>query len=169
MKSGYIPKGEASHILASLQPANRLALEVSLHTGLRIGDVLDLKTNELARRMTIRERKTGKTRRVSLPGELLERLEEQAGKIYVFEHRSNCRRPRTRQAVYKDLRAAAARFKVSTNLCPHSLRKSWAVEEYRRSGGDLKRVQKLMNHSNEAVTMLYALSNLLDSRKKAKK
>ena len=81
MKSGYIPKGEAQHILAALQPANRLALELSLHTGLRIGDVLDLKTNELARRMTIRERKTGKTRRVSLPGELLERLQQQAGKI----------------------------------------------------------------------------------------
>lgn len=45
MKSGYIPKGEAQHILAALQPANRLALELSLHTGLRIGDVLDLKTN----------------------------------------------------------------------------------------------------------------------------
>ena len=87
----------------------------------------------------------------------------------MFEHRSNCRRPRTRQAVYKDLRAAAARFKVSTNLCPHSLRKAWAVEEYQRSGGDLKRVQKLMNHSNEAVTMLYALSNLLDKRKAGKK
>ena len=40
MRSDWIPKGEMSHILAALQPENRLACEVSLATGLRINDVL---------------------------------------------------------------------------------------------------------------------------------
>lgn len=160
-----MPSGEVVHLLAALQPANRLALEVSLHTGLRIGDVLDIKTAQLARRMTIRERKTGKTRRVSFPADLLNRLDRMAGKIYVFEGRSNCRKHRTRQAVYKDLRATAERFKIKINLCPHTMRKAWAVDAYKRSGGDLKRVQKLLNHSSEAVTMLYAMADVLEKRK----
>lgn len=149
-------------------PQNRLALEISLATGLRIGDVLQLRSDALraaaGRRLTVRELKTGKNRRVLLPVELYNRALSMAGKVYVFEHRLDYRQHRTRQAVFKDLKRAARLFRIRENVAPHSARKVYAVEAYRRTG-DLKRVQALLNHSSEAVTMLYAMADELTARR----
>ena len=166
MRSEWISKGDFEHVLAALYPENRLALEVSLATGLRINDVLGLKTAHVRKgRFTVREEKTGKTRRVRLPNELVGRCMATAGHHYVFEHRLNGRKHRTRQAVFKDLRRVAVLFKVKEHLSPHSARKVFAVEEYERTGGDLQRVKRLLNHSDEGVTMLYAMANVLNRRK----
>ena len=134
MKSQYLNKPELEHILASLMPENRLALEVSLATGLRIGDVLALKTQKiLKQRFTIKEEKTGKTRNVYLPAELWERCKAIAGRHYVFEHRYTANDHRTRQAVFKDLQRSAKLFRVSEHISPHSTRKVYAVEEYHKT------------------------------------
>ncbi|MGX8702543.1 tyrosine-type recombinase/integrase [Caproiciproducens sp.] len=160
---------EFEHVLAALMPANRLACEVSACTGLRIGDVLNLRSARLCERFTVRELKTGKTRRVTLPHELLDRLIAQSGKIFVFEGRENYRKPRTRQAVYKDLTRAAKLFRIrGTHISPHSARKIYAVGEYRRTGS-LQRVKELLNHSDEAVTMLYAMADELTQRREKRK
>lgn len=166
MRSDYIFRQEFGHILAALTAPNRLALETSLATGLRIGDVLSLRSDRLAQRMTVRESKTGKTKRVRIPTELLERLQRQAGKYMVFEGRIDPKRPRTRQAVYKDIKRACRLFRLPTALqiSPHSARKIYAVDQYHRTG-DLKRVQKLLNHETEAVTMVYAMADQLTRRR----
>lgn len=170
MRSEYIFKQELEHILAALTAENRLACEISLHTGLRLGDVLLLKREQVAERFTVQEQKTGKRRVVHLPMEMVARCKSIAGPIYVFSGRLNGRRPRTRQAVWKDLKRAAALFRVETkvNVTPHSCRKVWAVEQLHRDG-DLKRVQKLMNHSSEAVTMLYAMADQMVAKKNGKR
>jgi integrase len=166
MRSEWKPKEEIEHILAALKPENRLACEISLFTGLRINDVLSLKTEQVRKqRFTVREQKTGKTRTIRLPKDLFERSLSCAGQFYVFEHRLDGRKHRTRQAVYKDLKRASALFGVKEQISPHSLRKVFAVEEYLECG-DLVRVQKLLNHSSEAVTMLYAMANVVSRRKK---
>lgn len=166
MRSEYAPKGEVLHILAALKPQNRLACEISLFTGLRINDVLALKTSQVQKgRFTVREEKTGKTRLVYLPKELQARALACSGQHFVFEGRLNGKKHRTRQAVFKDLRRAADLFRLKSHISPHSLRKIYAVEEYAKYGS-LKRVQKLLNHSDEAVTMLYALADRLGKRKK---
>ena len=164
MRSDYIFKEELQHVLAALSPENRLVCEISLATGLRLGDVLNLRADQIRERVTVRELKTGKSRVVRFPAELLDRMAKLSGKVYVFEHRYDHRRHRTRQAVFKDLKRAAALFRVPVHLSPHSCRKVWAVEQYHRTG-DLKRVQKLLNHSSEAVTQLYALADLLTNRR----
>ena len=167
MRSEWLEKGELVHILASLSPENRLACEISLVTGLRINDVLALTPEKVRKqRFTIREEKTGKTRQIRLPLELVNRALALSGQHYIFEHRINGRKHRTRQAVFKDLKKACANFGIKKNIAPHSLRKIYAVEEYELTG-DLKKVQKLLNHSNEAVTMLYAMANSV--RKKRQK
>ena len=166
MRSQWIPKGEMAHILAVLQPINRLACEVSMATGLRINDVLALKPEQVAKgRFTVREEKTGKTRAVRLPVELQERCIEVSGKHFVFEGRLNGKTHRTRQAVYKDLRKVIAFLRIKPHISPHTLRKIYAVDEFEKTG-DLKRVQKLLNHSSEAVTLLYATANILGKRKR---
>lgn len=168
MRSGYIVREELNHVLSALMPQNRLACEISLSTGLRLGDVLSLKTAQIerGRRFTVREEKTGKTRRVYLPEDLHKRALQIAGHRYVFEGRLDGKRHRTRQAVYKDLMRAAALFRLREHISPHTCRKVWAVNAYRESGGDLKRVQKLLNHESEAVTMLYAMADRLAERRK---
>ena len=165
MSAGFIEAHEFEHLLAALTPPNRLACEVSACTGLRISDVLNLRSERLRERFSVRELKTGKVKRVRLPKVLLDRLLSQAGRIYVFENRLDYRKPRTRQAVYKDLRRAAKLFRVKeTHISPHSARKIYAVSEYRRTGS-IERVKELLNHEDEAVTMLYAMADQLEQRR----
>lgn len=168
MRAEVVFKAEMEHILAALMPANRLAMEISMETGLRISDVLGLKREQLEKandnRISVRELKTGKIKRCRLPKELLERGLAQAGKIYVFENRMDYKRPRTRQAVYKDLKRACRLMRIKEHISPHSGRKVYAVEEYHKSG-DLKRVQKLLNHESEGVTMLYAMADEMTRRR----
>ncbi len=168
MRSDYIDPAVLDHILAALMPQNELALRVSLATGLRIGDVLGIKSEQLrvGRRFTIREQKTGKGRRIYLPEFLYERLVASMGRYYVFEGRTDPRKPRTRQAVWKDLRRAAAAFRCSevVRVSPHTARKVYAVEAFKKYG-DPERVRGLLNHSERTVTMLYCLAEEVTRRK----
>ena len=166
MQSDYIFHEELNHILAALVPPNRLALEVSLYTGLRLSDVLSIKTQNLKQRFSIQEQKTGKRRHVYLTKELLERLQLQAGSMYVFPHRLDGRRHRTRQAVWKDINRAMRLFRIPKALVvsPHTCRKVYAVEKFRKTG-NIAEVKKLLNHSNEGVTAIYAMADVLTERK----
>ena len=165
MRSEWVNDDVLGHILAALTEPNRLACAVSIATGLRIGDVLSLKTEQLQRsaRVTVREQKTGKSRRVYFGDELRAQLLRQAGRVWVFEGRLDWRHHRTRQAVYKDLRRAAAAFRVRERVSPHSMRKVYAVRYYNstRHEKDLAALRKVLNHSDEAVTLIYAIADQL--------
>lgn len=165
IRSDYINIDSFNHILSALMPENRLALLVSLSTGLRIDDVLHLKSEKLLKeRFTVKEMKTGKAKRVRLPKALRDELLKRSGRFYVFENRLDPKKPRTRQAVFKDLKRACELFRVKgVNLSPHSARKIYSVEQFGRLGS-VKKVQELLNHSNEAVTMLYAMSDELTAQ-----
>lgn len=167
MRSQWVCGLELGHVLAALTAPNRLVCEVCLATGLRIGDVLNLKTAQLRqKRFTIKEQKTGKSRLVYLPKDLHDRLLRWAGRVWVFEGRLSAKKHRTRQAVFKDLRRAAKAFRITAHVTPHSLRKVYAVEYFQRSGCNLEKVRKLLNHSTEAVTMIYAMADRLKLPKK---
>lgn len=147
-------------------PQNQLILEVSLATGLRLSDVLALKTQNIKKQCTIQEQKTGKKKRVYFPAELLERMLVQAGSIYVFEHRLDRRKHKTRQAVWKDLNRSMEYFRIPKKLVvsPHTCRKVYAVEMFKKNG-DIKKVQSLLNHSSEGVTAIYVMADILTERK----
>lgn len=169
MRAEWVESAEFGHLLAALMPQNRLALETSLLTGLRIGDVLNLRTEKLRQRMSVREQKTGKYRRVYFPALLYDRLVANSGRIWVFEGRLDYRKHRTRTAVYNDLVRAAKLFRVDgkrlrAHVTPHSARKLYAVADYRKHC-DMRRVQRLLNHSREAVTVLYAMADVLTERR----
>lgn len=159
-RSRFIERQLFEHLLAGLMPENAEALRLSLDYGLRIGDVLRMPSAVLVSgRWSFKEEKTGKRRRIRLSPTHIAACRAFAGKYYVFEHRTNARRHRTRQAVYKDLRRIAQAFRLRY-VSPHTARKVYAVERF-RACGDLKRVQRLLNHSDEAVTVLYALADQL--------
>lgn len=165
LRTDYIPRHVLELLLTALMPQNRLVIRASLVSGLRISDVLGLQTAKLKQRMTVRESKTGKTRRIYWPAKIYEQMFEHAGKYFVFEGRLDPKRHRTRAAVFKDLKRVARLYridgrKIAENVAPHSARKIFAVEALRDSK-DLKKVQHLLNHDSEAVTMLYAMADVI--------
>lgn len=158
----------------ALMPANRLAIATSLQTGLRIDDVLSLKTETLRRtnRPTICDSKTGKKHRVYFPRWLQDQLLAQAGPIWVFEGRCDPKKHRTRQAVWKDVGKAVAVFRrsgtIDAHVSPHSARKAAAVRAYHKGGIDA--AAKVLNHGDDlAVTMLYALADVDASERRRKR
>ena len=166
MRTSWICNDDVKVVLRLLTPANRLAVEMSLRYGMRIGDVLETKRSDVVNgSWTYKEQKTGKSRRIRCQGDFQRRLLAQSGRLYVFEHRTNWKKHRTRQAVYKDIKRAATALRLDGNVGTHSARKNYAVNQLRVSG-DLKKVQRLLNHSDEAVTMLYAFADELSSKEK---
>lgn len=165
MRSEWVNEETMALVLAAMMPVNALAVECSLYTGLRIDDVLALKTATVQRtaRPYVRDSKTGKTHRIYLPAELRERMLAGAGKIYIWEHRTDWTKHRSRQAVYKDMRQAAEVFRRNgrcrAHISPHSARKCAAVRAYKRGG--LSAAAALLNHDpgHPLVTLLYALSD----------
>lgn len=169
-KADYIGAPEMAHVLALLMPANRRAMEIALATGLRIGDVLTLRRDQLAQRIRVTERKTGKQRTVRLPVALLRDLQREAATYpddcpWLFPGRDPGK-PRTRQAVWQDVRRAAraVRLPASLQCSPHSARKAYAVRAFQRTG-DLTLVQRDLRHSSPEVTLLYAMADELTARK----
>lgn len=165
MTTDYIAPGDLEAVYRALTLPNELVLRVCEETGIRIGDALSLKTDELKERFTIMEQKTGKRRRIRIRAALLEALKRNSGRVYVFPNRRSEERPRTRQAVWKDLKRAAKAFRLTINLAPHSVRKTYAVELARR-GYDVEAIQKRLNHESAAVTALYLIAGLVDNEQR---
>lgn len=168
MKTEYLLHKEVEHVLAALMPVNRVVMRVCIHTGLRVGDVLALRTDQIGPRFWVTEQKTKKRRIVGLPADLLADMRKIAGKKYVFEHKDDPERHRTRQAVWKDVKRAARAFRLPQNVAPHSARKVYAVDLLAKYG-DIAKVQRALNHSGPSVTMIYAMADQLYRQKYHKK
>lgn len=168
MTAEYLLLDEMEHVFAALTPANRLVCRVCVATGLRVGDVVQLRTEQLKPQFWITEQKTGKRRRVNLTKDMLEQLQAQAGRIWVFEGSKGPDHHRTRQTVWRDVKRAAKAFRLPQNVSVHSLRKVWAVDKLNRARGNLAVVQRGLNHSDQATTMIYAMAYQLYQAKYGK-
>ena len=148
-------------IFAALYPDNRRVLQVELRTGLRIGDVLRLKKEQIGRCFWVTEQKTGKRKQCGLPDWLSHEIISAAGESeWAFPSPSNPAKHRTRQAVWKDLNRVAAAFRFPVNLGTHSFRKSYAVDLMHKYG-DIDTVRRALNHDNSNTTIVYALADFL--------
>lgn len=164
MRAEWVSDRYLDAALSCLMPPNRLVLKLSLVTGLRVGDVLSLTVDDVTNgRPTVKEQKTGKTRRVYIPeflrSEILAYAKAAHPKaVFAFPGRLDPERSkRTRQAVYKDIRRACDALRLPANVTPHSARKIYAVNKLKSD--DLTGVQKALNHDDIAVTMLYAMAD----------
>ncbi len=164
MTTEYLLNREIQHVLAALTKQNALIVETVLHTGLRVSDVLELRTEQLRPSMWVVEKKTGKRHRCGLPSDLLCRIVAQAGPVWAFPG-AKPGTHKTRQAVWKDIKRASRAFRLPQNVGTHSFRKVYAVELLERYG-DLRRVQRAMGHSNPSVTAVYAMADKLLSAKR---
>lgn len=163
MTTDYLLHREVDLVLDLLMPQNRLVMRLLLHTGLRIGDVLALRPQQLRPQFWITEQKTGKRRQVGIPQPLLADLLENSDDMWVFPG-VKFGKHLTRQAVWKDVKRAAAACRLNQNVAPHSMRKVYAVDLLQKYG-DIERVRRALNHSGVEVTLIYALA---DQRLRAK-
>ena len=168
----YCPdKRDLDFVLRLLMPENRLVMRIAILTGLRVDDVLSIKTESLYKdRFTILEKKTGKRRVIRLPKALKAECVKCAGQVFVFPHRDDGFRHRTRSAVWKDIKRAAVALRIPDNITPHSARKFYAQQLYEATDNDLFAVQKALNHSSPETTFIYYLSqNIPDKCSKVAK
>ena len=171
--SSYISRDALRVVLAAMTPPNRRVMRLCLACGLRVGDALSIRTEQLKKRMTIRESKTKKSKRITIPAGLFEELSACAGQRWVFEGRLDPAKHRTRQAVWRDCQRAAKALRCTdllpagAHVTPHSARKIAAVEAYEDGGMDAAR--KLLNHGDESreVTLIYALADKITADKSA--
>ena len=159
MKTEYLLHREVGHVLAALMPQNRLIARVCLQTGLRVGDVVALRTRDIGQQFMVTEAKTNKRRRVGLTEDLIRDILAQAGPEWAFPGRVPGGH-KSRQAVWADVKRAARAFRLPQNVGPHSLRKVYAVDLLERYG-DLERVKRALNHSSIETTLIYAMADKL--------
>lgn len=164
MTTEYLLDREVGHVLAALMPQNRLIMEVILHNGARISDVLNLKTEQLAPSFWYTEQKTGKRRRMGLPEPLLRRIKAQAGEVWAFPGKDG-KSHKTRQAVWADIKRAQKAFRLPQNIGTHSARKVYAVKLMHKYG-DIEKVRRNLNHSSESVTSIYAMADVIMESKR---
>ncbi len=146
-----------------MQYINVLIVRVSLETGMRVGDVVALRPSDLrGRTISFTASKTGKKGKAVISLDLAKRLRAVAGELYIFPHRTDSRKHRARQTVWKDVHQAAEKLRAvgvitSENVSPHSARKTFAVEDAEKYGID--HTQKKLQHRDKATTKQYAFSD----------
>lgn len=161
MRTDYLNPQLYNRLYACMTYENVLALRVSLETGLRIDDVLSLRADQIRRRTICgTAEKTDKPYKKTISADLAKRLTalkpNKGG--FIFPHRLDPLRHRTRQAVWENMKKAARQLGVKLNAAPHSARKTYAVEMFRDKG--LEQTQRELQHDRISTTMLYAFSDM---------
>ena len=111
-------------------------------------------------RVTVKEKKTGKTKIFPINDLVKETIIEYLSKSnldfddYLFPSRQGENQPITRQTVNNILKEAANACGIKENIASHSMRKSFGYWAY-KSGVDIMTVMKLLNHSSPAITLRY--------------
>lgn len=169
MQSEYIDPEKLKFILDLMVIDNANAVRVSLITGLRIGDVLALKQEDVDNDGNIRTtcKKTGKAFLGAIPSGFAKELKRRAGKdsVWLFPSPSPLRigKNRTRQAVWLNIKKAAKICAVPRNVTPHTARKVYAVERFKKKG--LEEVQSSLQHDRLTTTLVYAFSDQIAAAK----
>ena len=145
---------------------------IGINTGLRISDILLLKwddvlddSDNIADKLRIKEKKTGKTKIFPLntaAKEALNKVKKQLKNFeydeYVFKSKSNRTKskstPWRRQYVWDFLQTYAHLAGFTGNIGTHTLRKTFGYHAY-TNGVSLELIQKIFNHSSPGITLRY--------------
>ena len=133
------------------------ALVLQANLGLRIGDILKLRLNDIIKdgnryRLNIKEEKTDKERVFTVPTEVYNYI-----KMYCLE---NNIRPSakiidiTERAIQKQLKIACDYLGIE-GISTHSFRKYFATQIYINSNYNIALVKELLQHSNTSITQRY--------------
>ena len=158
MKSKYLDKMELEKLRSMLAEEAWLPLWVSLETGLRIGDVVKLRKQNLQTDgLHFKAQKTGKNGVAKISLKLRKELEKRRGK-WLIPSPYKAGKHLTRQAAWERIKRACKQAGLNPEgISPHSLRKVFAVELYREKG--FKAVQEALQHNSASTTEIYSFSD----------
>lgn len=170
MQAEYIERRDFIRLIQRIPETYRVALLLSLESGMRIGDVLSMTYGQALFGQPVKEKKTGKMVVFTCPEyarTILYQRFSGSGTIkgmddLVFESPRKPGKPVHRSTVYRRLRAAARG--VEAHVTPHTARKIFAVEEFRKTGS-LSEVREALRHDNAATTALYAFSDRMPGKR----
>ena len=150
---------EIKKILKKKSNRNYMLFVLGINTGLRIGDLLRLKVENVKDKshIIIKEQKTSKNKQFlinsNLRKELDKYIEGMAAHEYLFQSRVGENKPLTRFQAYRILSAAGKEAGLDRIAC-HSTRKTFGYHHYKRYK-DVALLQKLFNHSSPSITLDY--------------
>ncbi|WP_347861553.1 tyrosine-type recombinase/integrase [Salimicrobium sp. PL1-032A] len=130
---------------------------IGINTGLRVGDLLKLKTKDLRRKkkVTILEGKTNKARLINLSN-IYEEVQEYI-KIndseWMFPSRKGDKTISTVQA-YRQLNKASDMVDMPDGIGTHTLRKTFGYWFYKQTK-DVAQLQNILNHTHPRITLDY--------------
>lgn len=165
--------------LKSQSQRDFILFELGIYSGLRISDILNLKAKNLKDQdyFILKEKKTGKTKRLAINSALKKELTEYLlplddedfvigsrehreylpvtvkGKTKKVKNIAN-NSPISRVMAWNILNNAAKQVGLEEIGC-HSLRKTFGYHLYIQTKKDIVLVQKLLNHSSPEVTLRY--------------
>ncbi|MEK3787572.1 tyrosine-type recombinase/integrase [Paenibacillus sp. FSL K6-1230] len=141
---------------------NYILFQIGINTGLRISDILPLTVKDVkGTHISIRERKTGKEKKVLIRKSLRRDLDRYISGMldweYLFQGRKRKgqmkRQPITRNMAYKIIREAAEEAGLA-EIGTHSMRKTFGYSFYNEKK-DIALLMDLFNHTEEKVTLRY--------------
>ena len=143
---------------------NKVMLELMYSSGLRVSELITLKTNDIDLDMDyVRVFGKGSKERIipigdyaknalinylSIRGELLKKVS--CDLLFLNNHGKGM----TRQGFFKILKKIALEKGIKTELSPHVLRHSFASHML-QNGADLRSIQELLGHSDISSTQIY--------------
>lgn len=160
MRSKYVTKDTLTKLRRVLGSEAWLPFQVALETGLRIGDVIHLRSSDLSLTggryvLSYVAMKTGKEGSAFLSPSTGKRLAGREG--FLFPGRGKTGHL-TRQAAWARVKRACSAVGIDPDgISPHSLRKCFAVALRHEKGIDA--VKDALQHSSEAVTRVYAYAD----------
>jgi integrase/recombinase XerD len=156
-----LSKEEVKLILNALKNSkHRLMLRIIYACGLRAGELLNLKPEDIMRDrelLHIKNAKGKKDRIVPIPAVLIDEIDAyrkyQVGDVYLFsgQQKHEPYSSRSLQIIFKD---ALERAGITRPATLHWLRHSYATHLLER-GTDIRYIQELLGHNSTKTTMIY--------------
>ncbi|WGE29442.1 tyrosine-type recombinase/integrase [Edwardsiella tarda] len=143
---GYLSRDECLALLAELDGAEKLAVEIALSTGARWGEVAKLEQMQVRNgRITFINTKNSKNRTVPISDDLQKAIKERKG-VVIFPSLD-----------YTSIRDAIKRIApgIPKGQAVHALRHTFA-SHFMMNGGNILTLQKILGHSKIQMTMVYA-------------
>ena len=137
---------------------NYILFLIGVYCGLRVSDILSLRVkNIVGNTIRLREQKTGKQRTIqlhrNLKGPLHDYIKDKPAEEFIIKSRQGFNKPITRDMAYKILRELTEYFDIDS-IGTHSMRKTFGYHYYKGTK-DVATLQKIFNHSSEAITLKY--------------
>lgn len=144
---------------------NKAIITLMLNTGLRVSEMVNLKIQNIEfknRSLKVVNGKGHKDRILTIPVQTTEIIKKwnkkrSSGEFFFNTKDGNQLKVRYIQAMIKRY---AERARISKNVCPHTLRHTFATNFYRQTK-DIETLRKLLGHSDISTTQIYVtLANI---------